>query len=247
MSFVVNQQPASYSFKNTLSAFILEQVTEEVQIVVYYGDHEGTIDQGNVAFRGNYTPDLYGYVNIDVRDIISSYLSTQLPTGAYRLQTEYMRVFSAVIKGVDSEQSANARFWVANADAPRGADFATYIANHFMTMQPQAKSCTGNTKEFLTFFAATDTKLRVQYHTPNGAAGTDNVFTSSTNEWYTVDVSPETIQESVGLELDYYTIELFDTDNECVKCSQHYNIIQPTAREKHFLWVNRFGASTPSR
>lgn len=241
MSFVLHHQPATYSFKNTLNDFGLEQANEEIQMILYFGDHEGTIDPSNIAFVGNYTPDAYGDITINVRDIVSSYLSTKLPSGSYTLQTDYMRVFSAVFKGVDSEQTANARFWVANAEVSRSAAYANYIATHFMSTQPSIKHTTATAQEYLTFFAATDTKLRVKYHTPNGAEGTEDVFTSSTNEWYSVDVSPAEIEDIVGLELDYYTIELFDTDNEVVKCAQRYNIDAPTEREKYYLWVNKLG------
>lgn len=240
MSFVLHQQPASYSFKNTLNDFKLQQVNEEILMIVYFGDYEGTIDPSNIAFTGNYKPDAYGDIQISVRDIVSAYLSTRMPGQTHTLQTEYMRRFSAVFKGVSSEQTANANFWVANA-VVKGGSYSSYIASHFMTEQPATKYTTDAAREYLTFFAATDTKLRVQYHTPNGVEGTDDVFTSSTNEWYSVNVSPAKIEDIVGLELDHYTIQLFDTNKEQVLCSQRYEIKPATEREKYYLWVNMLG------
>lgn len=103
-----------------------------------------------------------GNVTIDVRDVIENSLNFTLNTGNSSFQQTNFAKFKAIIDDISYE------FTVIRAGVAHLADTAgNFLKQHFLTWQPRVKQVTYYTPEWLTYYAAAASNLRLKATFPD--------------------------------------------------------------------------------
>lgn len=250
MSVTLIQGPTSGMLyaKNTVPKIIL-YATEGVHTIVYFrAPEDGNWEPDNIMIEATYAPDFAGRVTLDFEKLFDVYAKTLFPisSGNNPYQEEYYYYFSAEIKGVDSNDTYNILWRVANAELHSAQSFYDWSDENYLTNQPAEKRTNKDAPEFLTYLddAQGDRIMKVIFYPKGGGSEKVTVFTSPERGCYTVDVSySKIIQLSSYLPSQlngYYDVVVSDTKGSEHQ-SQRYLFEECNGREKYFLFVNELG------
>ena len=143
------QQPDSLSFSLNLKDFIISS-DSQVAFVLRQG--------GEDILSQQYEPSAGGNITINLRDVVHGRLSTLFKdlSESYE-QTQLTDEFIAVI------DSTEVKFRVVRGGVDRLSDSATnFLVQNFLTWQPQAKPVTYYSPEFLTYYATTESTVKLK-------------------------------------------------------------------------------------
>lgn len=153
------QQPDSLSLSQNLKEFLISSDTQ-VSFILRQGETEILSQQ--------YDPSSEGYITINLRDIIHGRLSTAFRDSSQPYeQTSLAAEFIAVIDNTEI------KFRVVRGGVDRLADSPTnFLTQNFLTWQPTMKPVTYYSPEFLTYYAVTEStvKLRAYFTSGEGEA-----------------------------------------------------------------------------
>lgn len=158
------QQPDSLSLLGNIKKLIVRSTATRDGAEVPGADITVTlISGGSVLQARTYSPDGNSRVEVDLHDVLLSYLSFLLSNVStpYR-QPNIAKTFSvSITDGTDTADSA--AFTVVRAGVDRLADTpADFLTQNFMTWQPSTKGVTYYTPEFLTYYNPTADAVRVR-------------------------------------------------------------------------------------
>ena len=216
-----------------------------VTITLFYADHTGTWSDNNIAYTGNYAPDFEGKVHIDLRDIYKRFLQVHFPTSAVFWQEDFWMFFKAELH--IGEGLIEPITWkVAKTNVNTSSDFATWLSQNFLTMQPVEKETTHDAPEWLSFFVDDGTKkLKARFYTKNNSA-VDIVVAEKLlqNRFYSVKVDFKNLIKQAGLLptalKGYYDIMLVNADSEAI-IQQRYIYVERSGRENYYVYCNSRG------
>ncbi len=161
----VISRPVSINFSGNLPPFRIRAYSD----VTFVLSSEGT-----ELLRQKYVPDSDDLIVIDLRPVIEDSLSFVLQDGSVPyVQPSLMKEFTAEIDG-DSYS-----FTVLRGGIDRLSDLpADYLRTHFLTWQPHLKEVAYSSPEFLTYYAAVDSEVKVRGYRVNasGAVVQGEVF-----------------------------------------------------------------------
>ena len=146
-------QPASFSLSGNIEKFRIS-TTEEFSFILKKGTEE--------ILSSVYSPGKDHLVTIDIREIVESKLSFLLKDQSEPyVQASIFADFTAVI---DEKEIS---FRVLRGGVDRLATSAkNFVTSNFLTWQPQIKSVTYYTPEFLTYYATVDGNVCVKAYFP---------------------------------------------------------------------------------
>lgn len=236
MSYNKSQTPvnnATYP-KNGVPEIILNQVTDEVTITLLQGD--------NLVFSGSYSPDVIGFVRVDLCDLFDDWLKTTLPGTNRFLQSEWKKQFTLKIEDADAQDTIN--FNVCNAEIKSETAWMTWIEENFLTNQPMEQHACKDAPLFLSFFDPLGGLSLVARFYPFAGGETDvNICTTNGAGCYTCNVSYDRLIRQVPALPSslhgYYDILLMDGDD--IKAKQRYIYKERTGNEQYYCFVNALG------
>ena len=145
-----------------------------------YSEIAFVLKRGNdTILEESYKPDGGGQIEIQVRDIVSRYLETKIPTSDQYTQADAVGSFTAQVDG-----STVATFTVVNGGVRNpGITAAEFLAANWLTWQPQSKAVTWASPEYLSYYYAgsTNRRVRAKFYLKNGGTTTITVASSTSN------------------------------------------------------------------
>ena len=163
------QKPDSLSLLGNLKKFLISSNAEvDFSLSV-------SIDGADVSLlQESYTPDSSGNISIDVREVCSQYLKTNLPSDNVFLQSDALRTFTATIG------SSSWSFTVVNASVRNLTLSALeYLQYNFLTLQPQSKQVSWHSPEYLTYYFTEQADVQAKFYLKSGGTEIVTVATIS--------------------------------------------------------------------
>ncbi|WP_455673755.1 hypothetical protein [Phocaeicola sp.] len=171
-------RPESLSLSGNIEKFRISSA-EEVSFTLSMA--------GKKLLSSVYTPGTDGFIAIDVRDIIEAHLSVVLKD----ISTQYEQ--TSLVADFTAQLNDNSyTFRVIRSGVDRLAvPAADFLKHNFLTWQPQTKAVTYYTPEYLTYYAAESSYLKVKaYFTTDGSVinKTKQLASLASGKAYTVSV-----------------------------------------------------------
>lgn len=227
------QIPDSYSLLGNLKSFILSSSSE----VAF-----SLLKSGTVILSETYYPDNNNRIEIQVKDVISQYLRTSLPSSNSYSQTAFYGDFTATADG-----NSIASFRVVNAGVRALATSAAqFLAANWLTWQPQTKRTTWNAPEYLTYYFTVAGRVKAKFYLKSGTTKTVQVANvSSADQAYSFNMmmsrifglSGETVSDLYGI------VDVWVENNSGTRLSyiQRYVCDECQGDEHYYLCVNSLG------
>lgn len=223
-------QPLSLSLLGNIKKFKIGSA-EKVSFVLKKGS-ETIIQQ-------TYDPGTSCVVEIDVKDILSGYLSYEFrqTTDAY-IQTNIVADFTATISGTDVTFRVIRGGVDALADTP-----ANFLKGNFLTWQPQIKPVTYSSPEFLTYYAVEACSAVLEATMQDNTKQTLTLINMSAGNAYTIPAQYAAISAKLGNALpQYYDIYVKDASgNRLSYIQRYYPAAMQSEEEQWILFENSLG------
>lgn len=209
------QQPDMLSLSMNLKNFIIGS-SRQTTFTLKAGDKE--------LVSQVYAPDENGVMEIDIHEIVHSFLSYSLKDiGEVYQQTNLVADFTAVI------DSTEITFRVIRSGVDRLTDSATnFLTQNFLTWQPNVKPVTYYSPEFLTYYAvvAGTVKLRAYFTDESGTVKSQTDYTVTelmTGIAYTMPLQYSVVAGWLGHKLPaYYDVWVENTSGQRLTYIQRY-------------------------
>ena len=209
------QQPDMLSLSMNLKNFIIGS-SRQTTFTLKAGDKE--------LVSQVYAPDENGVMEIDIHEIIHSFLSYSLKDiGEVYQQTNLVADFTAVI------DSTEITFRVIRSGVDRLTDSATnFLTQNFLTWQPNVKPVTYYSPEFLTYYAvvAGTVKLRAYFTDESGTVKSQTDYTVTElmpGIAYTMPLQYSVVAGWLGHKLPaYYDVWVENTSGQRLTYIQRY-------------------------
>ena len=189
-----------------------------------------------------YFPDADNRIEIDVQDVVSRYLETQLPSTNAFIQESAVATFQGKIYG-----STVATFAVVNGGVRKLSDTALqFITANWLTWQPQSKQVTWNSPEYLTYYFYSVGVVMARFYLKNGT--TRDVTIHSQNvagKIVTINTTMSRLFSLSGEETDdlYGIVDIWTETQSGTQLSytQRYIHTETMGDEHYYLCVNSLG------
>lgn len=209
------QQPDMLSLSMNLKNFIIGS-SRQTTFTLKAGDKE--------LVSQVYAPDENGVMEIDIHEIVHSFLSYSLKDiGEVYQQTNLVADFTAVI------DSTEITFRVIRSGVDRLTDSATnFLTQNFLTWQPNVKPVTYYSPEFLTYYAvvAGTVKLRAYFTDESGTVKSQTDYTVTElmpGIAYTMPLQYSVVAGWLGHKLPaYYDVWVENTSGQRLTYIQRY-------------------------
>lgn len=209
------QQPDMLSLSMNLKNFIIGS-SRQTTFTLKAGDKE--------LVSQVYAPDENGVMEIDIHEIVHSFLSYSLKDiGEVYQQTNLVADFTAVI------DSTEITFRVIRSGVDRLTDSATnFLTQNFLTWQPNVKPVTYYSPEFLTYYAvvAGTVRLRAYFTDESGAVKSQTDYTVTElmpGIAYTMPLQYSVVAGWLGHKLPaYYDVWVENTSGQRLTYIQRY-------------------------
>lgn len=209
------QQPDMLSLSMNLKNFIIGS-SRQTTFTLKAGDKE--------LVSQVYAPDENGVMEIDIHEIVHSFLSYSLKDiGEVYQQTNLVADFTAVI------DSTEITFRVIRSGVDRLTDSATnFLTQNFLTWQPNVKPVTYYSLEFLTYYAvvAGTVKLRAYFTDESGTVKSQTDYTVTElmpGIAYTMPLQYSVVAGWLGHKLPaYYDVWVENTSGQRLTYIQRY-------------------------
>lgn len=223
------QQPDALSLSGNLKKFIVSS-GETVSFVLK--------DVSTVLLDATYEPGADGRVTIDVIDIVESRLSFLLSSNNFYEQPNIVKVFTAIIDGVETTFKA-IRTGVANlADTP-----ANWLKGNFLTWQPTSKPVTYYSPEWLTYYAVEACTIKLKATFPDDTVQNINLGACEAGKAFTCNVQYAVVAGLLGQMYPLF-FEVWAENSLGTRLSyiQRYLYSEPKSElEQWFLFENTLG------
>ncbi len=225
------QKPDTLSLLGNLKSFIINS-SSEISFELYRGT--------DIIISETYYPNGLNQIEIDIRDVIRSYVPTPTPNLSQATLNTPTYTFSANVDG-----TTTGTFRVIPAGVRKLTDTAAnFLRDNWLTWQPQTKAVGYYDPEFLSYFFNSTGKVMVKFYLLNGQTDIREKETI-TGGLYTLKMSMDHLITWGGhnpSELQGY-IDVWVADSSGTRLSyiQRY-IYQPSEADEHYyLCVNSLG------
>lgn len=237
--------PDALSMVGSMNAFEIycSSKTDVVFALRYQGSSTNIVQH-------TYTPNDKNRITLSVKDIILPLLSFEVKDSSEPyVQQNIMKSFVATLYEVGSEDSKKYfTFSVIRAGVDRLSDSATnFLKNNFLTWQPQVKSVTYYSPEFLTYYATAPSVMKCKAYMWNGTAYEEKevILMNHMNAGtvYTVPVQYAIIAKKIGgsIQPSYYDIWVELDGNRVTYVQRYYASDMKSEEEEWFLFENSLG------
>ena len=229
------QIPDSLSLLRNLKPFIIES-TSEVTFALAIPSTGATI------LSETYYPDTNNRIEIDVQDVISRYLETDIPSGNAFTQASSQNGFQAKVQG-----TTVATFTVVNAGVRKLAVTpAEFLSGNWLTWQPQTKQVTWNSPEYLTYYFHQDGRVRARFYKKDGTTKDITVASRSAGSIVTFNMAMSYLFGLSGEETSdlYGMVDVWvetPSGTHQYSYTQRYIHTETMGDEHYYLCVNSLG------
>lgn len=229
---IVNK-PDELSLSGNLNTFRI-QSTDSVTFILKKGDEQ--------LLYNKYQPGSDGYVDVDVRDIVTAALSFTMPGADALLEQDHICAdFTAII------DSSPVTFRAIRAGVDRFSTTASlFLQANFLTWQPQAKKVTYYTPEFLTYYAisACTVKLKAYFTAEDGTVTNSTISLAelSAGKVYTLSLQYGLIAGKFNSLPSFYDVWVEDSNSTRLSYIQRYVATDILSeQEQWILFENSLG------
>jgi len=234
----VIQTPDSLSLLRNMKSFIFSS-SDEVTFVLK--KQESGVPVPVTLLSETYYPDAAVRVEIDIREVISHHLETELPSADRFVQSKARASFIAQLDG-----TTVATFAVVNAGVRDLTETALeFLTANLMTWQPQTKQVSYDSPEYLTYYNPAAWSLKAKFYKKDGSTKIITIgegdtsypvsFATSMSKLFTL--SGETTSDLYGI-VDLYTV---DGNGVQLSYTQRYIYSPEVGDEHYYLAVNSLG------
>lgn len=229
MAIVTIQKPDTISISGNLKTFKLQN-SEAVDFKLSLS--------GTVILEETYYPGNGNLIEIDISDVITSYLKASIKNGNTFIQDELARVFTAEYGGTAYAFTCVRCGVEALAQTPE-----SFLTDNFLTWQPQTKPVTYYSPEYLTFFATQSCVAKLKAYFEGGSTTTLTLLSGSTGTAYTLNVQYAVVSGLLsGKYPMYYDVWIENTSGTRLSYVQRYIASEKMGDdESWFLFANSLG------
>lgn len=226
------QTPDSLSLLRNMKSFKFSS-SSEIVFSLLQGE--------SIILSETYSPDYNDQIEVDVRDAISQYLETALPSSDTTDQTGAVKTF--VAKLGDTTLGA---YTVVNGGVRKLASTsAQFLAGNWLTWQPQVKQVPWASPEYLSYYFVAAGNIKAKFFKKNNTTKTITVAAALAGKLMTVNTSMSHLFTLSGEDVDdlYGIVDVWVemADGTRLSYIQRY-INTPTIGDEHYyLCVNSLG------
>ena len=171
------QIPDSLSLLGNLKSFIMSS-SSEVAFVLKKGS--------TTILSETYYPDSNSRVEIQLKDVISRYLETALPSANSFAQSGFYADFTALADGVQI-----ADFRVVNSGVRTLATTPSqFLSGNWLTWQPQVKRTVWDAPEYLTYYFTQAGRVKAKFYLKSGSTKTVQISSGSSGAALSFNMTP---------------------------------------------------------
>ncbi|MFZ4705469.1 MAG: hypothetical protein ACOYMF_05620 [Bacteroidales bacterium] len=221
----INDSPDSLSLSGNLKKFVISS-DSEITFALSWGD--------GAILDEKYQPGADGLATIDVQAIIDRLLGVDVPTsGTITTQGGGVGDFTATIDGAAYE------FRVVKGGVAELSETAeSWLAEHFLSWQPQEKLVLQTQPEWLGIYPTAGGSIIVALYFADGSSTDYTLATLTAGSLYTIDVSWAAINDGAQpIAWDVW----FEAGGTRTTPVQRYQLRNATGEEHGFVWANTLG------
>lgn len=228
----VIQIPDSVSLLRNLKEFVIGS-SEEIAFTLSSSD--------GMVLSETYYPDPSNRISVDVRDVVSHFIETQVPYRDVFVQTKAMAAFTAFVDG-----SMIASFTVINGGVRKPATSASeFLRANWMTWQPQTKHVRWRQPEFLTYYFQEPASVKAKFYKLDGSSRIVSIADGSAGTVVSFNTTMSFLFGKSGMDISelYGMVDVWTENSSGTQLSyvQRY-INEPDDLDGHiYLCVNSLG------
>jgi len=223
---ILNSYPNSFCLAGNIQPIVVES-SSPIVFKLFKGDV--------LLLDESYTPDAFGQIEIDIRDVVYNSLSFNFPNANIYQQSNVSAVYSLHVDNIVktfTAVKATVRSFVGDA--------SNFLSSHFLTFQPQAKRTLYSQLEYITYYAVQQCSLVCRY-LDNNVVKIINLASFEAGKVYTVNVSYAHIASLIAPAVapNFFDIYVFTTEK--ISYTQRYYLYDNSLFDDHFLFENTLG------
>ncbi len=193
---------------------------------------------GSLVLNETYYPGNGNLIEIDLREVVESYLSFTFPSSDVFNQTLLARSFTAKFDG--QTVSFNA---IRAGKARLNQSASEFLKENFLTWQPQVKPVTYYSPEWLTYYAVETCRIKLKAYFEDGTSSENTLSSPSAGTCYTLNLQYGVVSGKFsGKRPIYYDVWVESTGGQRLTYVQRY-IGSPRRSEDEnwYLFENSLG------
>ena len=229
MAIVIVQKPDSVSMSGNMKMLTV-QTAESVVFTLAVG--------GETVLEETYYPGNGNLVEIDLREVVETYLSFTFPSDNVFMQPQLARQFTGNVGGTEFTFVA-----VRSAKARLNQSASAFLKGNWLTWQPQEKEVTYYSPEWLTYYAVEACRIRLKAYFEDGTSQTQTVVSMSAGACYTVNMQYAVVSGMFsGKRPTYYDVWTETSGGARLSYVQRYIAgVRRSEDESWYLFENSLG------
>lgn len=229
MAIVIVQKPDSVSMSGNMKILTV-QTAESVVFTLAVG--------GETVLEETYYPGNGNLVEIDLREVVETYLSFTFPSDNVFMQPQLARQFTGNIGGTQFTFVA-----VRSAKARLNQSASAFLKGNWLTWQPQEKEVTYYSPEWLTYYAVEACSIKLKAYFEDGTSQTQTVVSMSAGACYTVNMQYAVVSGMFsGKRPTYYDVWTETSGGARLSYVQRYIAgVRRSEDESWYLFENSLG------
>ena len=193
---------------------------------------------GSQVLNETYYPGNGNLIEIDLREVVESYLSFTFPSSDVFNQTLLVRSFTAKFDG--QTVSFNA---IRAGKARLNQSASEFLKENFLTWQPQVKPVTYYSPEWLTYYAVETCRIRLKAYFEDGTSSETTLSSPSAGTCYTLNLQYGVVSGKFsGKRPTYYDVWVESTGGQRLTYVQRYIGSQRRSEDENwYLFENSLG------
>lgn len=193
---------------------------------------------GSQVLNETYYPGNGNLIEIDLREVVESYLSFTFPSSDVFNQTLLVRSFTAKFDG--QTVSFNA---IRTGKARLNQSASEFLKENFLTWQPQVKPVTYYSPEWLTYYAVEACSIKLEAYFEDGTSSETTLSSPSAGTCYTLNLQYGVVSGKFsGKRPTYYDVWVESTGGQRLTYVQRYIGSQRRSEDENwYLFENSLG------
>lgn len=193
---------------------------------------------GSQVLNETYYPGNGNLIEIDLREVVESYLSFTFPSSDVFNQTLLVRSFTAKFDG--QTVSFNA---IRAGKARLNQSASEFLKENFLTWQPQVKPVTYYSPEWLTYYAVETCRIKLKAYFEDGTSSETTLSSPSAGTCYTLNLQYGVVSGKFsGKRPTYYDVWVESTGSQRLTYVQRYIGSQRRSEDENwYLFENSLG------
>ena len=193
---------------------------------------------GSQVLNETYYPGNGNLIEIDLREVVESYLSFTFPSSDVFNQTLLVRSFTAKFDGQTVYFNA-----IRAGKARLNQSASEFLKENFLTWQPQVKPVTYYSPEWLTYYAVETCRIKLKAYFEDGTSSETTLSSPSAGTCYTLNLQYGVVSGKFSGKLPtYYDVWVESTGGQRLTYVQRYIGSQRRSEDENwYLFENSLG------